>query len=275
MAAFSSHTDKSIDALLQHLVPAAQAAGSVSHCQGLSGGSWRLEQGGHTYGLREALASSPPGVSLARQYRVLKSVAQGIGPKPIGLYQGWLLAEWLPGDVCLEMPPAAAMSQLAYQLHHRPLLGWQNTFVPLLEFYWLNADPRRRTVAWLRLLRQMQHQGQPRPLRLAPLHMDLHPGNILQQRSSYRLLDWEYAADGDVALELATLVTQYDNPAPLLESYADLARIPLIQLTTQVGRWQPWLMILMASWYEWRWQQTGEQPFTILANDAWRRLHTK
>ena len=33
--------------------------------------------------------------------------------------------------------------------------------------------------------------------------MDVHAGNIVHGEAGLRLIDWEYAGDGDVALELA------------------------------------------------------------------------
>ena len=35
--------------------------------------------------------------------------------------------------------------------------------------------------------------------------MDIHPGNLLATGEGLRLIDWEYAADGDVALDIAAL----------------------------------------------------------------------
>lgn len=36
-------------------------------------------------------------------------------------------------------------------------------------------------------------------LRLGPLHMDVHGDNIVRTASGLRLIDWEYAGDGDIA----------------------------------------------------------------------------
>jgi aminoglycoside phosphotransferase (APT) family kinase protein len=35
--------------------------------------------------------------------------------------------------------------------------------------------------------------------------MDVHAGNIIHSESGLRLIDWEYAGDGDIALELAAV----------------------------------------------------------------------
>jgi thiamine kinase-like enzyme len=35
--------------------------------------------------------------------------------------------------------------------------------------------------------------------------MDVHAGNIVHTEAGLRLIDWEYAGDGDIALELAAV----------------------------------------------------------------------
>ena len=52
-------------------------------------------------------------------------------------------------------------------------------------------------------LKSVNSRASRRPLRLALLHMDIHGGNVIRHRDSLQLIDWEYASDGDVALELA------------------------------------------------------------------------
>ncbi|WP_257896521.1 phosphotransferase, partial [Enterobacter chuandaensis] len=54
----------------------------------------------------------------------------------------------------------------------------------------------------------LRKTGEPQPIRLSPLHMDVHAGNIVHTPEGGRLIDWEYAGDGDVALELAAVWTE-------------------------------------------------------------------
>ncbi|MWM21956.1 thiamine kinase, partial [Escherichia coli] len=37
----------------------------------------------------------------------------------------------------------------------------------------------------------------------------------------------------------------------------------------------PWLLMLKAGWFEYRWRQTGDQQFIRLADDTWRQLLIK
>ena len=48
----------------------------------------------------------------------------------------------------------------------------------------------------------------------------------------------------------------------LTARYAAQQNIDPQALTQQMQRWQPWLRLLMASWYELRWQQTQNRCFT-------------
>ncbi|MCX8976392.1 hypothetical protein NLN78_23615, partial [Citrobacter portucalensis] len=43
-----------------------------------------------------------------------------------------------------------------------------------------NEIPARRTPCWLRALKRLRKRGEPRPLRLGPLHMDVHGDNIVR-----------------------------------------------------------------------------------------------
>ncbi|KUQ34459.1 hypothetical protein AWI11_01825 [Enterobacter hormaechei subsp. steigerwaltii] len=61
----------------------------------------------------------------------------------------------------------------------------------------------------------------------------------------------------------------------LITAYARNANINALTLARQVARWRPWVLMLMAGWFEMRLQQTDDKQFIALANDAWRQLQTK
>ncbi|MEX8702397.1 thiamine kinase, partial [Salmonella enterica] len=147
---------------------------------------------------------------------------------------------------------------------------------PLLAQYWSCCDPARRTPFWLRRLKQLQKNGEPRPLRLAPLHMDVHGDNIVLTSAGLKLIDWEYAGDGDIALELAAVWVEDERQhRQLADAYAARARIDARQLWRQIRLWHPWVIMLKAGWFEYRWRQTGEQQFIRLADETWRQLRMK
>lgn len=217
---------------------------------------------------RQCLPYAMPGVSLSRQYRVLKQLSSGIGPRPHLLAGGWLVTQWLEGTPCGNNIPVADLASLLWRLHRQPCFGWRISLRPLLEHYWLTASPRRRSLLWLRTLHELSRRGEPRVINPVPLHMDVHGDNLIMTPDGLRLIDWEYAGDGDAALELAAA-----EPAQgLIEEYAAQAHLPPDRLASQVRRWRPWVRLLAASWYEKRFQQTAQKQFSQLADEAWRRL---
>ncbi len=103
--------------------------------------------------------------------------------------------------------------------------------------------------------------------------MDVHAGNLVHTDDGLRLIDWEYAGDGDIALELAGVWTPDEEARRALsDNYARMAKLEPGRLWRQIERWRPWVQLLMAGWYERRWQQTGDQQFITLANEIWCQL---
>jgi thiamine kinase len=273
---YNKPNNSTLQSVIEKYLPAAQAAGCFSQLEGLSGGSLHFNLGTNEYVGRHQLTAPMPGVSLARQYRALKRIPYGIGSIPVCLAQGWLIVEWLSGEVKSELPSLQTLTSLLYDLHHRPCFGWRISLLPLFDFYWQNALPARRSLQWLRLLKKLKQQGEPKPLRLAPLHMDVHAGNLVHQPEGIKLIDWEYAGDGDVALELAAIVAANNiESQPLIRAYAQLSHLSMATLSQQVERWRPWVTLLMASWYECRWRQTQDRTFITLADEAWSQLRDK
>jgi thiamine kinase len=114
-----------------------------------------------------------------------------------------MAVDYIPGDVQSSLPDSHNLAALLYDLHRCPPFGWRLNLLPLLETYWQQCLPSRRTLFWLQQLKARRRQGEPLPLRLAPLHMDVHAGNLVHSQDGLRLIDWEYAGDGDIAMELA------------------------------------------------------------------------
>lgn len=262
------------DEILSRFFPHAALVASPDYT-GLSGGSCVIANGQQRLVLRQQHAATTPAPFL-RQYRALKRLPSTLAPRPQWLGQGWMAVDYLTGEVKTALPDPQPLTDLLYHLHQQPRFGWRITLLPLLEHYWQACDPARRTPRWLAWLKHLKREGEPGVIRLAPLHMDVHAGNLVHTASGLRLIDWEYAGDGDIALELASVWTADEAERQrLIGAYARVANIDVTQLTRQVRRWRPWVLMLMAGWYECRWQQTGEQQFITLANETWCQLQTK
>lgn len=240
---------------------------------GLSGSSCILQDGERRLVLRQHHTADAPESDFLRQYHALRHLPSTLAPRPVFYTPGWMAVEFLAGEIKSVLPTHRQLATLLYDLHHQRRFGWSLALLPLLEQYWQQCDPARRTTLWLRYLQRLRKRGEPRAMRLAPLHMDVHAGNIVHTRQGPRLIDWEYAGDGDVALELAAVWTQ-DNLAryQLTLAYAERANIAPPLLWRQVMRWRPWVLMLMAGWFECRWQQTGDEQFITLAHEVWSQL---
>ncbi|MEZ3498237.1 thiamine kinase [Pantoea sp. KPR_PJ] len=249
--------------------------GRLTPLQGLTGQSSKLETRQGTFIVRPAPPLPIPFVDRQREARLLRKLSSsGLTPRPIVGDAGLLVLPWQAGE---SLSPQAFHQRsrevvvLLLRLHRQPLTGYRLCLLPLLERYWQLC--RQRQAGWQRALRQLQRVGEPRPLRLAPLHMDVHSGNLIANAQGLHLIDWEYAADGDVALELAALcASDPDRHDRWLESYAQAARLSTVQLTYQVARWQPWLRLLMASWYQLRAEQSSDEQLLQLAQQSWQYI---
>ncbi|MGO1309948.1 MAG: thiamine kinase [Kluyvera intermedia] len=263
------------DAVLSRYFPHYRIIASPE-TSGLSGSSCIIQHDERRLVLRHHHAPDAPESDFLRQYHALRHLPATLAPQPVFYTPGWMAVEFLVGEIKSVLPTHRQLATLLYDLHQQRRFGWPLALRPLLEQYWQQCDPARRTPFWLRRLQHLSRQGEPRALRLVPLHMDIHAGNIVHTSQGPRLIDWEYAGDGDVALELAAVWTQ-DNLQrhQLTMAYAEQANIAPPLLWQQVMRWRPWVLMLMAGWFECRWQQTGDEQFITLANDVWCQLKHK
>lgn len=259
-------TETQLRRLMTDKLPAVNTAGCrFNLVQGLSGESWHIRGGDVSLLARQQTQEKQfLGVNRWREGRVLQRAGQCIGPQVRLQHPGWLVVEWLEGENVNEAAFASLnargdLATLIARLHKRPLSGYTLDLQRQFAAYWQRIDRRRLTPAWLRWQRHFMQCRMPRPLMLAPLHMDIHPGNLLVQGERLRLIDWEYAADGDIALELATLFRA--NPfSPMMQRcflayYVQQGYTDLPTLAQQVQRWLPWVDYLMLMWGEARWQQ--------------------
>ena len=108
---------------------------------------------------------------------------------------------------------------------------------------------------------------------LCACHCDSYnPNFLIDKQGKMYLIDWEYAGDGDIALELAAVWITPGERRRLVEAYARRAAIDAQLLWRQVVLWRPWVLLLMAGWYEMRWRQSGDRQFITLADETWCQL---
>lgn len=185
---FRSNNPITRDELLSRFFPQFHPVTTFN--SGLSGGSFLIEHQGQRFVVRQPHDPDAPQSAFLRQYRALSQLPASIAPKPHLYLRDWMVVDYLPGAVKTYLPDTNELAGLLYYLHQQPRFGWRITLLPLLELYWQQSDPARRTVGWLRMLKRLRKVREPRPLRLSPLHMDVHAGNLVHSASGLKLIDW-------------------------------------------------------------------------------------
>ncbi|CNI33225.1 thiamine kinase [Yersinia pekkanenii] len=275
-----SSADPSLFALIASINPAIKIAGChISPVSGLTGESWRISHSSNTgpnidwLAREQSMQKSQLGVNRRRERKLLRHVAGShLSPGIIAADQHWLVVNWLEGDVVtdaqfIELSSNGRLAQLLSRLHHLPASGYRFDLRAQLIRYGQLIDPTRGSPAWLRLQRRFLRRPLPQVLKLAPLHMDIHPGNLLTTATGLKLIDWEYAADGDIALDIAALFRgnhwSASQQQVFLQHYccSEQGYHDIKRLSRQIQRWLPWIDYLMLMWFELRWRQTGDATF--------------
>lgn len=264
---------------LQHSGRAADRPWSIVALNGLTGESLRLQRGECRLLARiDREDKRQLGTDRAREYRVLRRLrASGLAPRPRVWHRQGLLLEWLEGNPCTdaqwhELLAGGALARRVRQLHRQPLYGFGLDLRRRLAGWWSAISPHRRGPRLLKLHQHFMRAAMPCGQQPAPLHMDLHAGNVLLSPRPQPVLfiDWEYAGDGDIALELATLFAgnqlNEEQQRQFLRAYLPhAARTEELRLQQRIRAWLPWVEYMMLMWYELRWQQSGELEFIRLA----------
>lgn len=251
----------------------------------MTGASWRIRGGAMDVLARENSSfSALLGVNRRREGRLLRRLAGAFpAPKPRGQLGQWLVVDWLAGENLSGASWQAvldgdALPALVARLHRAPRHGHPLDLRARYARYWQASCPARRCPAWLRLHQHFMHAARPAPLCIAPLHMDIHAGNVLLgPDGALRLIDWEYAGDGDIALELAALFRANEmderRQAVFLQAYQPRAQgYTQAALRRQVALWLPWVDYLLLMWYEACWRQTRREQCIVYATPLRRHF---
>ncbi|WP_413742643.1 phosphotransferase [Sodalis sp. RH15] len=271
---------------LRRLLPPSASAGcQIEKVSGLSGESRRVRAGERDWLARQVTPHKRMlGADNVREYRILRQLsASGLAPRPVALIPRGLVVDWTPGESlsavqwqeCLNN---GSLPRRIGQLHRLPRYGYPLALHGRYETYWQLTDPARRCPAWLRLHQRFMAQKPPTPLKVVPMHMDVHADNLIRDRQgAISLIDWEYAADGDFALELAALFRgnglNIRQQTVFLAAYlACSGGFTPAAVTRQISAWLPWVDYLMLMWYEVRWHQTRQRQFLQFARPPRLRL---
>ena len=222
------------------LVPRWRGAGRVRHSPlpgGRSNQSWLIEADGEQAVLR--LGGGRVRAPIVDRERELSALAiaaeQGLAPAP--LYgdpaRGILVTRYVAGEVlddaAVRRPAALAeIARLLHRVHTLPLCGGTCGLATAGEHYLrgmgVEEDAQRAGLAHAALDRiRDAERGSPVTPRLC--HRDPVAGNLIRCDGRLLLIDWEFAADGDPAFDLAAVVGYHDlssaEVAMLLDAYRE------------------------------------------------------
>jgi len=280
-----SRINVQLQQLIEQHFPAVKTAGfHLSPVAGLTGESWKIASpAGDMLARYQSSDRRNSGVERQREHAILRHIArQSLGPYVRLSSPPWLLVESIAGTPLSEVAFASAqgqkvISQSLAKLHQLARSGYPLDLRRQFAGYWQHIDRRRLTPRWLALHQKMMHRKLPVPLKMALLHMDIHAGNLLDTEKGLRIIDWEYAADGDSALEIAGLIRGNSldprQQEVFIREYAEAGGyqdLPLFR--QQIKRWLPWVDYLMLMWFEVRWAQTADKKYSEWAQPLRVRL---
>ncbi|WP_262499946.1 thiamine kinase [Photorhabdus heterorhabditis] len=273
-----SNYDRLLEAVCRQWPHTIASDWKIRPLSGLTHESYYVTHGEyHVVGRRQWQQGSQLGVNRQREHAILLHLSQTeIAPQVIAMDRHWLLLEWLPGHVIgqdeFSQPDfLQKLAALLVTLHHQPLFGYPLQLRHQLESQWLQIDKARLTPGWLRLHKYFISSPTPSILKLSPVHMDVHCGNLINTHQGLKLIDWEYAADTDIGFALATLfrTNHWDKPQQqmFLNYYCGQPSgyLDRTLLERQIKRWQPWVDYMILMWFEVRWKQSRDRQFLELA----------
>lgn len=196
-------------------------------------------------------------------------------PKVIGQNAQWLLLAWCEGQhpdnqTFLSNSFQHQLAATVAKLHCCSLLGYRLQLRYEIAHYGYLVDKKRFSPRWKKLHHHFLSSAFPATLKLAPAHMDIHAGNILcTSTGQLMLLDWEYAANTDIAFSLETYF-QFNGLTDIqrnffLTQYCDIygAYRDKQQLAEHCKLWAPWVKYMTLMWYEVQWSESQSSHFLL------------
>lgn len=249
---------------------------------GLSGTNWQLfvyNISAHNISVLARQISADRrelGINRTQEATILQQLSHlNIAPKVVSQTEEWLFLEWLD-ELNRPILTPESFATLAVTVHKQPLSGFQLDLKQRFEQLFAHIDPSRLTTKWQATHEQFLTQDLPASSMTVLAHMDLHEGNLVFTQSGWKLIDWEYAADTDLFLELAALFSGmgwvHNQKVDFLNAYAEECAKYNLQAISEIisdtksvfnalDAWQPWLNYLSFLWFEVRWQQTKDVLF--------------
>ncbi|MDD1794777.1 phosphotransferase [Enterovibrio makurazakiensis] len=214
------------------------------------------------------------GLSRQNEHDALLIASQmGLTSRPVALYPEGLLNEWVKGDV-LVSAELDMLAELQAKVHELPALT--NRFDPFEKgqhyFRCLSSDSLTHDVVSIH--QYFQRSAFKSDLTLTTSHYDLGAYNLIRQpNGEVKVIDWEYAALGDPALDLVmTSIANDVDLETLVNRYCQKRRIENVELWHKTcERWLPVAHYLGLLWFLLGFELYGlplyqERAFQLLAD---------
>ncbi|OOR99870.1 hypothetical protein B0187_03435 [Haemophilus paracuniculus] len=235
----------------------------VRSCQILDGQtrcSHKLETtDGEQYVLRQpSQRAINLGVDFQQEVQILRLIAPlNIAPQVVAHTETFSLLQWIEGQ-----SPREFSDHLLIQL--ADLLAKLHQFSPLQAVGFRQISTRLNLAERCQFLWEQLSPCQQQALPFSPpfphiepfgeaiCHHDLHLGNLIQQGDHIYLIDWEYAALSDPALEFALLWANnpfnQDQQNRLLSRYLSQTGWEKTLFLAKIGEYQPLVTQLNQLW---------------------------
>ena len=208
---------------------------------GITNLNYRVDAGGQAYVVRIAGRDSALlGIDRAREHACAVTAHEsGVAPEVVAYLapEGVLITRFIDGRGLAEaeMRQAPMLGRVAQALRRyhggRPFPGTFSPFRAVREYLaaaGARGAPLPERFDWMLQQAERLETALSRPGRSRPCHNDLLLGNFIDDGKRLWIVDWEYAAMGDVFFDLGNFAAHHELPEPLertlLAAYFGVAR---------------------------------------------------
>jgi thiamine kinase len=233
------------------------------HQQPLSGGltnrcvkiTWRCRQSKeikHTVWRPTSEATLALGIDRRTEWAILSqlSTISPLVPKPWCLIEQGVLVEWLEGTTPLELSMSSLLSLLV-SVHQLPCPDNAFSLMNHLDRYWQQL-PKTAAFESLRLQRFSLPSWEGHSQPSVCCHYDIGAHNVVESKNGLlKIIDWEYAAAGDPAFELALMIVAHDwSVSDAVTQYCLLSNISDVNAWyLSVKCFMPWAEYISKLWF--------------------------
>ncbi|KXF82018.1 thiamine kinase [Enterovibrio coralii] len=204
------------------------------------------------------------GLNRADEFEVLTLASEaGFSTSPTSLVQGGLLNPWVEGNT-METPEFDVILDLLVKVHQLPKMSFHFDPFEKGAYYYSQLSPSSRDRSIADIHTYFQSHAFVTGLPLTTCHYDLGYYNVIRKPDGQiSLIDWEYAALGDPAMDIVmtSLANEFDLET-LVESYCQTKGIEEKSLWLEhCRRWQPVADYLGLLWYALGYELYGDELY--------------